>query len=330
MMFKTPIRAGIFPALLLALAPAAQGQDGAPTLQQPIDCTLGDTCFIQNYVDTDPGPDYRDFTCAALSYDGHKGTDFALPSLAAMEAGVDVYAAAPGVVRGLRDGMIDRLYTPEEDARIDGRDCGNGMVLDHGNGWQTQYCHMKQGSVTVAKGDRVEAGQVLGQVGISGRSQFPHLHISVRKDGEVVDPFLPGQAPDTCGAPGGATMWSGDIAYQAGGVLSAGFATAVPAYDDIKAGTAHSARIAATAPAIVVWGYAFGGRQADVMELTIDGPQGRIFDTRQLIKGNKAQFFRAAGRRLSDPLTPGAYTGTVKLERRGEVISTKTVPLTVE
>lgn len=64
----------------------------------PIDCDIVSDCHIQQYVDRDPGPGWRDFTCGGLAYDGHKGTDFALPSLARMTEGVDVLAAAPGTV----------------------------------------------------------------------------------------------------------------------------------------------------------------------------------------------------------------------------------------
>ena len=79
------MRSGIC-ALIGALAafPAA----GAPTFSLPVDCTLGESCFIQNYVDQDPGPRAQDFTCGPLTYDGHKGTDFALPSTEIMAQGV--------------------------------------------------------------------------------------------------------------------------------------------------------------------------------------------------------------------------------------------------
>ena len=92
-------------SLVFAVFPL--GLTAQPHLALPLDCTLGESCFIQNYVDDDPGPGAADFTCGALTYDGHKGTDFALTSIAAMEAGVTVRAAAPGVVRGVRDGMPD-------------------------------------------------------------------------------------------------------------------------------------------------------------------------------------------------------------------------------
>ncbi len=77
--------------LLMALAPPA----GAFDLAFPAGCTLGQDCYIQQYHDHDPGPEATDYTCGPLSYDGHDGTDIALPTRAAMAAGVAVLAAPP-------------------------------------------------------------------------------------------------------------------------------------------------------------------------------------------------------------------------------------------
>ena len=50
----------------------------------PVACTLGVDCHVQNYFDRDPGAGTADIGCGNLTYDGHDGTDFALPTLAAM------------------------------------------------------------------------------------------------------------------------------------------------------------------------------------------------------------------------------------------------------
>lgn len=326
-MWKQINRAGLVPALLLSALPLPGRSE--PSLALPIDCIPGATCYIQNYMDRDPGPGARDYTCAGLSYDGHKGTDFALPSLTAMIDGVEVRAAAAGTVRGVRDGMIDRFYTPAEDERIDGRDCGNGVVLDHGDGWESQYCHMRQGSLRVSSGQKVEAGTPLGLVGLSGRSQFPHLHISLRHKGQPVDPFTPRADAATCGTGNGATLWADVLPYQPGAVLSAGFATEVPEYDAVKAGTAAALEIPRDTPALILWGFAFGGQTGDRMTLIVDGPEGRVFDADPVLEKDQAMFFRAGGKRMRAPLTAGLYAGTVLLTRDGREISRKTVEIDI-
>ncbi|OWU84351.1 peptidase M24 [Oceanicola sp. 22II-s10i] len=316
----------MLPLLVLALPFPAAAQ---PVLQLPADCSLGETCYIQNYVDTDPTEGAVDYACGVLSYDRHKGTDVALPSLAAMEAGVNVVASAAGLVRGVRDGMEDRVFTAESEAEIDGRDCGNGVVIRHEDGWETQYCHMKQGSVTVKAGDRVEAGAVLGQIGLSGRTQFPHVHLSVRYNDAVVDPFRPEAEPGQCGLAAGETLWSDPPAYQAGGLLSAGFAAAIPDYDAVKAGTAHSAEMSSTTPAIVVWAFGFGSRMGDILSMRITGPEGEIFATETELEKAQAQYFRAGGKRNRGALPPGTYTGDLTLTRDGKEISRIATEMTV-
>ena len=123
-------------SILAAFALVTGGQAEASDLELsfPVDCRLGATCFIQNYVDIDPGPGAGDYRCGQATYDGHKGTDFRLLSVPEAEMGVDVLAAAPGIVKALRDGMPDRLIG-QHDPGPAGKECGNGVVLDHGAGW---------------------------------------------------------------------------------------------------------------------------------------------------------------------------------------------------
>ncbi len=54
------------------------------------------------------------------------------------------------------------------------------MLIDHDGGWQTQYCHMKKGSIRVREGDAGAVGTPLGEVGLSGMTEFPHVHFTVR------------------------------------------------------------------------------------------------------------------------------------------------------
>lgn len=315
-------------AMVLSLAGPALASDFS--LIFPVKCTLGETCHIQQYMDRDPGPGARDFACGPLSYDGHRGTDVALPTLKDMERGVDVIAAAPGIVLGVRDGMRDVIYTPALAEAITGRECGNGVVLEHGDGWVTQYCHLKQGSVSVTQGQRVAAGDRLGQIGLSGRTEFPHLHLSVRKEGRDIDPFGPAN-DKLCHAPpaGDASLWADPIPYTAGGLLDVGFSDAVPEFDQIKAGQADR-DIVPTSPAFVLFAYVFGGRAGDRMILHIAGPDGEFFNHDVTLDRTQAKLFRAAGKRMRDPWPQGSYTGTVLLLRGERVIDRATASITVK
>ena len=67
---------------------------------------------------------------------------------------------------------------------------GTTVVREHGNGYQTTYANLQQ-TPPVAQGDSVTAGQIIGTVGTTASAesaQGPHLHFSVTKDGDAVDP----------------------------------------------------------------------------------------------------------------------------------------------
>lgn len=314
-------------ALILLVSLAAPVAAGEFRLQMPADCQIGKTCFIQNYVDHDTSNGWRDFTCGPLSYDGHKGTDIALPSLSAMKRGVAVRAAAPGKVIARRDGMADKRATAQSE--FGGRDCGNGVSIEHGKGWVTQYCHMKKGSIAVKVGQQVKAGAALGEIGLSGRTEFPHLHISVRHRGKVVDPFAPKGNP-ICGNPARKTLWRATPGYIPGGLISAGFSDTIPSFDRVKSGGATKAELPKHARALVLFGYAFGGRKGDQMTLRIDGPRGKIVNESFSLAKDQAQFFQAAGRKRSfSGWVAGRYQGHITLSRGQRVLGQHVVNLTI-
>lgn len=315
-------------ALLLSCAAPLAAQD--ISLLAPIDCDLTTTCFIQQYVDRDPSDGVTDHRCAGLSYDGHKGTDFALPSRDMMHAGIPVLASAAGIVRGVRDGMPDTGLTAETAQDIEGRECGNGVRIDHGGGWVTQYCHLKQGSVSVTQGQSVAAGARLGDVGQSGRAAFPHVHLSVRKNGEVVDPFDP-DGDLSCDMAEQDTLWQTDPEYRAGGLIALGFSDAIPAYDLIKQGDANKETLPADAPALVIWGYTFGTRTSDVLRLTLTGPDGVVITQDIEYEKSQAQSFRAIGKKRRTADWPsGTYQGTATLIRAGTPLETRRARLSVQ
>jgi murein DD-endopeptidase MepM/ murein hydrolase activator NlpD len=63
---------------------------------------------------------------------------------------------------------------------------GRVVVIDHGNGLTTHYAHLD--SIDVARGDLVDAGDVIATVGSTGRTTGPHLHFEVRRHGKAIDP----------------------------------------------------------------------------------------------------------------------------------------------
>ena len=322
-----------FATLFLAIAvtglPAGSrpAAEETPAFGLPVDCRVGETCFIQNYVDEDPGPGWRDHACGRLSYDGHDGTDFRLPDYKAMDKGVAVLAAAAGTVLRVRDGMED------VNVNVIGRDTvnkvggGNAVIIDHGDGWQTAYLHMKRGSVAVTPGQRVEAGQRLGEVGLSGLTEFPHLHFGVRHNGAVVDPFVGRQPFTACGQPV-TPLWNAAttkaLTYRPTAGLGAGFATRVPEAEPARRGDFAGEALTADSPLLVLWSDIMGVRDGDTQRIRILDGQGRtLFDNSKAIAGDKAVWFAYQGlKRPASGWPRGPYRGIVTLARGGETVVT--------
>lgn len=96
----------------------------------------------------------------------------------AMHTGLDFRASTGDPVRATAAGKVAAA----------GNQGGYGRMIeiDHGNGLSTRYGHLSVIGVKV--GDQIKIGQVIGEVGSTGRSTGPHLHYETRIDGEAVDP----------------------------------------------------------------------------------------------------------------------------------------------
>ena len=94
----------------------------------------------------------------------HEGMDFSAAT------GTEVYATGDGTVveAGWQTGF------------------GNTIVIDHGFGYQTRYAHLNAFRTRVGK--KVVRGEVIGEVGSTGKSTGPHLHYEVHVKGQVVNP----------------------------------------------------------------------------------------------------------------------------------------------
>lgn len=96
----------------------------------------------------------------------HKGTDFRAPT------GTKVYAVNDGVVR------MARL----------GRNYGNTIVIDHGNGVQSFYMHLSE--IRVKVGDVISRGDIIGLSGMTGYAEAAHLHFTLRINDVSIDPMV--------------------------------------------------------------------------------------------------------------------------------------------
>lgn len=313
-----PVLLGAAPAPAPAPAPSAPA--APPQFMTPVACTPGRDCWIVHYTDTDAAADkYADYRCGLKTYDKHDATDFAIRDWTAMTDGVDVLAAAGGTVLRARDGIEDRVPAEGEAEKMlaESRGCGNGVVIDHGGGWQTIYCHLKKGSLVVKPDDKVTAGQPIAMVGHSGAADFPHLHFGVFKDGQTIDPFTGATMDKDCQAPENALWLPGlKLPYDPISLYAAGFADSAPDYESLLRTARNPDTLPADTPALTFWVLMYGTLPGDEIVMKIYAPDGSTLAERTLTQDQKrARQSFYLGKRNNGTLATGPYTGTMTLTR---------------
>ena len=313
----------LLPLLLVALfAPSAFAQD-APRLSFPAACKIGEACWIFSFFDLDPGDSYIDHRCGVRTYAGHTGTDIATVDVTNEVA---VLAASAGRVVGTRDGEVDHpaggpvQFPP-------GKDCGNGVRIDHGNGWASQYCHLKRGSISVKPGQIVDAGTVLGAIGNSGNSETPHLDFTVSRNATKIDPFQGEAASRAQDCAGGKPLWDAEALDAFGNyapvfIRHAGFADRPLKVTDAQALPAPNS-LSRKASALVFYTTVYGVAKGTRFEWIVTTPDGKTFVQNTLVaEENRARRFDFNGRKTPDEgWPPGRYTGTVTVTSEGRTFS---------
>jgi|GEM_PF-2095472 len=222
-----------------------------PSFGIPIEGQYLKDYFIVNYVDWSTSG-IKDYNCGDKTYDGHKGTDFALRSFRQMDSGVFVLSADAGKVISVVDSFFDRNKDPLSS------NSGNMIAIQHSGGYYTYYAHLMKNSALVKTDDIVVKGQKIAKVASSGKSSDPHLHFEVWYNSVTyVDPFK-----GSCGNP--SSMWTNQPVYDSNyRILESGLLNFMPDLDTIRERPKQPSSFKFNDKAICLWVLESGIKNGD-------------------------------------------------------------------
>lgn len=299
-------------------------------MRMPLECDYGKDCFIQNYVDIDSTSDHLDYKCGYLTYNKHKGTDFRLKDLSELKKGVNVLAVQDGVVKAIRDDQPDFAYLEKKFELLKGKECGNGVAIQHQNGYISQYCHLLKNSVTVQEGDKVEKGQAIGLVGMSGNTEFPHIHVGIRKNDNPIDPFT-GLNPTSnydCGdfnEEDYKPLWDSTtirkLKYIDTAILNFHSTDKKPTKLLARTGRYRENEINETSDKLILWADIMGVKKDDIIKLEILDQDKKLFNFEKTLEKKYVLYFVFAGKKLENlNLKKGLYTTKISIYRNNNLI----------
>jgi murein DD-endopeptidase MepM/ murein hydrolase activator NlpD len=315
--------------------PSVTEADEQMRMGLPVNCKLGLDCFLQQMPDVDRGQDTLDPLCGQATYQGHTGWDIRLRSLSDIAQDVPVIAVADGTVSRIRDGISDQIFDAANDRlRLSDKECGNGMLIDHQGGLSSQYCHLKNGSLSVRSGMQVRKGERIGSIGSSGVAEFPHVHLSVRLDSKLVEPLTGktlGNEAHVCGDLSGSLFdaVSKQALVQAPvALLDVGLANAPPELPNlVRTGGPPLATVRGNST--VAWLWAINVDQGSRFRIKLVGPgETTLIDhTTNALPRRKANYLAYVGRKVG--VRPGTYHLNVEITNGEKRIASKVRSFTV-
>jgi len=321
-------------AIFFGLPQPAEAQDAV----FPLTCNPGVNCFILSYPDMDSAPDSaKDYTCGPSANDGDGSLRIGVASVETLRSGINVLATRDGKVLEIANDVPDLVIASKKDLKRGASLCGNAVILDHGLGMQSAYCHLRQGSITVQPGQRVKAGEKIGQVGQSGYATWPQLGFSIQSSGLFVDPVSSMSPIEGCGFKPRpiVPLPPAFTEYQPAAIVAMGFSTDNMAMNDIVLGrTTTMITMDRMEMKMNLWGMVLGVHKGDEIEVRIRDPRGRSFEYRKILadKDLPRMPVNTSRARGYSGWRQGIYVGEITLTREvehREVSVTKTVQMVV-
>ena len=319
----------------------------------PVRCKIGRSCFITEYVDVTSNGLAHDYRCGPLSKNGAEETIFTATHQTHTKNNLDATASAGGRVQAVRAHISDTKNTvtiqKEKEGDAKSRrskrrrdlltqaeniktDPGNYIILEHNDGWRTEYRYLQQNSITLRPGDTVKAGQIIGKFGQTGGfhtggAYFPRLGFKVTLDGKTVAPFIGLTQNPICKADAQPlrkvktdqalwhTSYHSDLTYIPVGILGMDIIDTAQGFPSNSVIRVHSSQFKEST--LIFWTSAFGVQVGDRILLELFHPHGALIgETRSVYlrrRGIIVNFLSVAPQQQK--WQSGSYRGLFKMFR---------------
>ncbi|MDA0242029.1 MAG: peptidoglycan DD-metalloendopeptidase family protein [Chloroflexi bacterium] len=264
---------------------------------------------VSAFADHNPTGGATDYNGGTRTYNGHRGTDYALYPFNwnKVDAGeMEVIAAADGLI-------VAKSDSNPADHNCNGSSGGdwNYVALTHADGRMTIYGHMRYNSLTSkGVGQTVAQGEYLGTVASSGFSSGPHLHFEVREGTDWAAPWRdPFAGPNSQAE----SLWANQRPYRDSAVNRIATHSAPPSTPDIcQPSITHFQDDFSTPSTIYLYVYYRDYQGQLPTQLTIYRPDGSVYETWSYT--DNEVFFYSAYRWWTLTLTAGEPAGTWRFE----------------
>lgn len=318
---------------LLPQTAAAQQNAHGLRLSWPLACEANTTCFVAGYPDLQVGTNPRggqEYRCGTRTQSGLKGVDIRFSSREEGMNNQPVLAAAGGRVVYVKNDMPDNASARQ----VQRNPCGNEIRIMHSGGYQTRYCHLREGSALVFAGQAVQAGHKIAMVGHSGDTQTPRLVMYTEQDGHLLDPFT-GRAlntPGDCFSIQDKSLFSPEVHYADALVLNTGFSNYLPTQEDIANGVRVDKQVSRESHHLAAWVQVFGLKRNDHELLEIRDPSGKVWKhLDRYSQFDSAEWLTfVQGARGEKALPKGTWKATYRLTRDGRVLLERDMRLQVK
>lgn len=323
------MRAVFLSLLTLVLLTIHAPKSYAMEIMFPINCKLGENCFISKYVDHFFDKTVqKDFRCrSSVTSTNNKGTGIKV-SESFYRTGVPVYAVADGIVVKKRDSIPDkRIMSAEEAQKASITGYGNVILIEHEDDYATLYAHLQLNSIPYKIGDQIKKGDQIGVIGLSGLTEYPHLNFEVYHRDQIMDPFTGTKQNNICDLDIENTLWDDRFmrqysAYSDTKISDSGFTDIIPTKETYKEISNTLQQLTPDTKQLIFWINAQAVEQGDEIVLSLFDTDGNLMIRKaKRFEESHANYLFSLGKKETDKhWKAGQYNAFVQLWRDGNII----------